>query len=75
MLIKRCKFTLVRKCTENKLLWTPSYPPGDGQTSWVYSTNPVLHLYLLYISCYLTVNKPVLSDLLLCLLPHYRKNY
>jgi hypothetical protein len=31
----------------------------------VYSTNPVLHLY---ISCYVTVNKPVLSYLLLCLL-------
>jgi hypothetical protein len=35
-------------------LWTPAYTPGDGQTSWVYSTNPVLHLY---ISCYVTVNK------------------
>ncbi len=33
---------------------------------WVYSTNPVLHLY---ISCYVTVNKPVLSYLSLCLLP------
>jgi hypothetical protein len=38
------------------LLWTPAYTPGDGQTSWVYSNNPVLHLY---ISCYVTVNKPV----------------
>jgi hypothetical protein len=50
----------------NVALWTPAYTPGDGQTSWVYSSNPVLHLY---ISCYLTVNKPVLSCLLLCLLP------
>ncbi len=48
-------------------LWAPAYTPGDGQTSWVYSSNPVLHLYR---SCYLTVNKPVLSYLLLCLLPH-----
>jgi hypothetical protein len=47
-------------------LWTPVYTPGDVQTSWVYSSNPVLHLY---ISCYLTVNKPVLSYTLLCLLP------
>jgi hypothetical protein len=47
-------------------LWTPAYTPGDAQTSWVYSSNPVLHLY---ISCYVTVNKPVLSYLLLCLLP------
>jgi hypothetical protein len=39
-------------------LWTPAYTPGDGQPSWVYSTKPVLHLY---ISCYVTVNKPVLS--------------
>jgi hypothetical protein len=46
-------------------LWTPVYTPGDVQTSWVYSTNPVLHLY---ISCYVTVNKPVLSYLSLCLL-------
>ncbi len=27
-------------------LWTPAYTPGDGQTNWVYSTNPVLHLYI-----------------------------
>jgi hypothetical protein len=51
------------------MTWTPAYTPGDGQTSWVYSTNPVLHLYM-YISCYVTVNKPVLSYLLLCLLLH-----
>jgi hypothetical protein len=48
-------------------LWTPAYSSGNGQTSWVYSSNPALHMY---ISCYVTVNKPVLSYLLLCLLPH-----
>jgi hypothetical protein len=36
-------------------LWTPAYTPGDSQTSWVYSSNPVLHLYR---SCYVTVKKP-----------------
>jgi hypothetical protein len=46
-------------------LWTPAYTPGDNQMSWVYSTNPVLHLY---IGCYVTLNKLVLSYLLLCLL-------
>jgi hypothetical protein len=35
-------------------LWTPAYTPGNGQTSRVYSNNPVLHLY---ISCYVTVTK------------------
>ncbi len=44
----------------------PAYTPGTSQTSLVYSSNPVLHLF---ISCYVTVNKPVLSYLLLCLLP------
>jgi hypothetical protein len=57
---------LYKRNSENILLWTPAYTPGDGQTSWVYSTNPVLYLY---ISCYVTVNKPVLSYLSLCLLP------
>ncbi len=42
--------------------------PGDGQTSRVYSNNPVLHLYL---SCYVTVSKPVLSYLSLRLLPQW----
>jgi hypothetical protein len=46
------------------------YTPGDGQTSWVYSNNPVLHLY---ISCYVTVNKPVLSYLSLRLLPQFKQ--
>jgi hypothetical protein len=49
-------------------LWTPPFSPGDGQTNQVYSNNPVLHLY---ISCYVTVNKPVLSYLSLRLLPRY----
>jgi hypothetical protein len=48
------------------VLRTPAYTPGDVQTSWVYSNNPILHLY---ISCYVTVDKPVLSYLLLRLLP------
>ncbi len=52
--------------TRGFTLWTPAYTPGDGQTSWVYPSIPVLHLY---ISCYLSDNKPVLSYLLLCLLP------
>ncbi len=39
-------------------LWTPAHAHGDGQTSWLYSSNPVLHLY---ISCYVTTNKPELS--------------
>ncbi len=47
-------------------LWTPAYTPGDGQTSRLCSNNPVLHLY---ISCYVTVNKPVLWYLSLRLLP------
>jgi hypothetical protein len=47
--------------SSGRALWTSAYAPGNGQTSWVYSSNPVLHLY---ISCYLTVNKPVLSYLL-----------
>ncbi len=41
-------------------------PLVDGQTSWVYPINPVQYLY---ISCYVTANKPVLSYLLLRLLP------
>ncbi len=34
-----------------KNLRTPAYTPGDGQTSWVYSTNPVLHLYIHKLLC------------------------
>jgi hypothetical protein len=33
-------------------LWTPAYTPGDGQTSRVYSNNPVLDpLYKLLCNC------------------------
>jgi hypothetical protein len=45
-------------------------PLVDGQTSWVY---PSIPLQSLYISCYVTDNKLVLSYLLLRLLPQYRK--
>ncbi len=41
-------------------------PRVDGQTGWMYSSNPV---QFLCISCYVTVNKPVLSYLLLRPLP------
>ncbi len=47
-------------------LWTSAYTPTDRLTSWVYSTTLVQYLS---ISCYLSDNKPVLSYLLLCLLP------
>ncbi len=49
-------------------LWTPAYTPTDRLTSWgvQYSTTRVQYQY---ISCYLSGNKPVLSYLLLCLLP------
>jgi hypothetical protein len=48
-------------------LWRAGYLPGDCLTSRVYSTTCVQYLY---ISCYLSDNKPLLSYLLLCLLPH-----
>ncbi len=35
-----------------------TYTPVDGETNWVYSNNPVQYLYM---KCYVTVNKPVLS--------------
>jgi hypothetical protein len=47
-------------------LWRAAYAPGDGQTSSAYSSQPVQYLY---ISCYVTVNNPVLSYLLSRLLP------
>ncbi len=37
--------------SSGRALWTRAYTPGNGQTSWVYSTNPVLHQY---ISCFVT---------------------
>ncbi len=45
-----------------------AYIPGDCPASWMYSTTCVQYLY---ISCYLSDNKPVLLYLLLCLLPQY----
>ncbi len=48
-------------------LWRAGYIPGDHLTSWVYSNTCV---HYLYINCYLSDNKLVLSYLLLCLLPH-----
>ncbi len=49
-------------------LWRRAgYTPGDRRTSWVYSSTCVQYLY---ISCYLSDNKPVLSYLLVRLLPH-----
>ncbi len=55
-------------------LWRAAYAPGDGQISPAYSSQPV---QCLYINCLLFVNKPVLSYLLLHLVPHivgYRWN-
>ncbi len=49
-------------------LWRAAYALGDSQTSLAYSSNPVQYLY---ISCYVTANKPVLSYLLLRLLPQF----
>jgi hypothetical protein len=48
-------------------LWRAAYTLGDSQTSPVYSSQPV---QCLDINRLLSVNKPVLSYLLLCLLPH-----
>jgi hypothetical protein len=52
--------------TQNKILWRAIYTPSDRQTSRVYSTTLV---QCLYISCYLSSNKPVLLYPLLRLLP------
>jgi hypothetical protein len=48
-------------------LWRAAYDPGHSQTSRVYPVNPVQYLY---ISCYVTANKLVLSYLSLRLLLH-----
>ncbi len=45
-------------------LWRAGYTPGDRLTSWVYSTTFVQCLYL---SCYLSKNKPVPSKPLVTL--------
>jgi hypothetical protein len=47
-------------------LWRVAYAPGDVQTSLAYSGQPVQYLY---INRLLSVNKPVLSCLLLRFLP------
>jgi hypothetical protein len=47
-------------------VWRAAYAPGDGQTSPAYSSQPVQCLYINHL---LSVNKPVLSYLLLRLLP------
>ncbi len=49
-------------------MWRAGYIPGDRLTSWVCSTNCAQYLY---ISCYLSDIKPVVSYLSLCLLPHF----
>jgi hypothetical protein len=43
---------------KTRSVWRAGYIPGDRLTSWVYSTTCVQYLY---ISCYLSDNKPVLS--------------
>jgi hypothetical protein len=49
-------------------VWRATYSPGDGQTSLAYPSHPVQYLY---INRYVTVNKLVLSYLLLRLLLQY----
>jgi hypothetical protein len=49
-------------------LWRDVYAPGDGQTSLVYSSQSVQCLYINHL---LSVNKLVLSYLLLRLLPQW----
>ncbi len=49
-------------------LWRAVYTPGDGQTSPAYSSHSVQCLYINHL---LSVNKPVLSYLLLRLLLQY----
>ncbi len=63
-----CTYILLTCTIYIHILWTPAYTPGDGQTSRVYFNNSVLHLY---VNFYVTVNKPVLSYLLLRLLPQW----
>ncbi len=56
----------------SELLYLPT-PLVDGQTSW-FTLAPLYTVYTvqsLYISCYVAVNKSVLSHLLLCLLPQW----
>ncbi len=50
------------------MFWRAGNTPGDRLTSWVYSTTFVQCLFR---TCYLSENKPVLSYLLLRLLPQW----
>jgi hypothetical protein len=52
--------------SSGRALWRAVYAPGDGQTSPAYSIYSVQYLY---INQLISVNKPVRSYLLLCLLP------
>jgi hypothetical protein len=53
-------------------LWTPAYNPGrQADQSGVLQQHWIVHVQCLYISCYVTVNKPVLSYLLSRLLPQH----
>ncbi len=58
-----CKIANLCSC-----LWTPAYTPADRLTSWGVLYHPCT--VPVYISCYLSDNKPVLSYLLSRLLPH-----
>jgi hypothetical protein len=49
-------------------LWTAASAPGDGQTSLAYCSQPV---QFLYINRLLSINKPVLANLLMRMLPHH----
>jgi hypothetical protein len=61
--------TLAMACVNFTItLWRAGYIPGDRPASWMYFTTCVQYLY---ISCYLSDNKPVLSYLSLCLLPQF----
>jgi hypothetical protein len=49
---------------EGGALWTLAYTPGDGQTSWVNSDNPVLHQHWFiysYIAAYIQVQYRVIG--------------
>jgi hypothetical protein len=54
--------------TDITVLWRAVYAPGDGQTSLAYSSQSVQCLYINHL---LSVNKLVLSYLLLRLLPRW----
>jgi hypothetical protein len=64
----RFPFIYIHKMELYTVLWRAAYAPGDGQTSPAYSSQPV---QCLYINRLLSVNKLLLSYLLLCLLPQW----